>query len=345
MEKTGDDIVAAASASRAEAAMPAAAQASGPHKASAGEKLFDFLIYGPVNFFGTLILTAVIAYELEYGARGKGFFEGLSGWLKSLGLKEKTAADATRATTLMMGGNLMLIPVRAAEYYKKGIIKGLNQTLGDKSDAESVEAVPEQTWGTLIKGRLLAWFAVFGSFRTAGHFFGKEFDRFQDSVGEALAKFSKMPTHRAPTDGSKPAAALKKEIDEFKEILKPLTGKGFKPTAEQKGFIETLGAEISAREQAMKVLETKPYAFGKILALDVFATLMATSILYLGSRFFARQEQKKKAAPSPKQGATDARTESKPVAPVQKSGVPRSEIEVASIREASLVTPAAQLSV
>lgn len=262
-------------------------------KQSIGERIFDFVIYGPVNFFGTLFLTAWMADGLEYGTRGKAFFEGMSGALRKGGLSPKTAYEATKTTTLMMGGNTMLIPIKFAEHRKVGIASTLNRWLGDKTDPAEIEAAPKQTWYSLLGGRLVAWGIVFGSFKTAGKFFGEQMGKFEHGVGKWFADLYKQPTHKSTIFFWNSAGYLTKKIGRLEEQLKPLKATGKALTASEGALVKQLEARILKLGQSVKGLETRAYAFGKIYALDVFATTMAVVLLYGFSRVFAGQREKK----------------------------------------------------
>ena len=264
MEKTQENPVANAATEPANTAQT--------RKLSAGEKLFDFIIYGPVNFFGTLIATVPIAWSLQHGFGKKGFDRVAEG-LTKLGASKEASRSILLSTTTMMGGNLMLIPVKLAENVKVPIVRMLNRWMGDTTDPAAIEEAPKQTWMSLLQGRIVAWTTVFVSMFAADKFFHKQFESYNEWFGQKAAQWTKRPTH-------------------------------------------------------INGAETKTYGYGKLLALDIFATVAATTILYFGSRFFARSAEEKK------QRAETTDVTSAPLA----DAAPRAENQV-STRSASSQKP------
>lgn len=271
----------------ADAQQQSVAAKSGKRKMSAGEKLFDFVIYGPVNFFGTLLLTVPIAYSLERGI-GKGLFQWGVNKLMGMNLNRAVAKDIMRTTTLMQGGNLMLIPVKWAEHRKVGIVKKLNEWLGDKTDPASIEEAPKQSWGSLLMGRLVAWATVFVSMRTANHFFEEKMGKFETSFGEGTAQFFKKPIYKnnqAPTELLAQHKQLRGQIEAMPKAL-DAQGKQLRHSLINQR--ELIGEQIAEKE-------TRTYGYGKLLSWDIFATAAATVLLYLGSRLFVGKGEKKDA--------------------------------------------------
>lgn len=200
---------------------------------SSGEKAFDLLTYGGVAGLGTFALTIPVAYWAKYG-KGAKYFEDAAKYLVKKGMRPRIAEEMVMTSALMQGGNLTIIPVKVLENCKPQIVDRFNHMLGDESGKASVDEDPQQTWGSLIKSRLVAWTAVFAGFRAAATLVGHEkLDSFEKKFAEGVCKLMGKATH-------------------------------------------------------IKGAETAHYRYGKIAALDVFATAAATSILYVGSRFFAK---------------------------------------------------------
>ena len=129
-----------------------------------GEKVFDALVYGPMNIIGTFLATMPLAWSLEHGLGGKPF-DTVKNFLTSrLKINDNITRKALTTTTTWMGGNAMLLMVKAAENNKDNIVAGINRMSGDTTQGPPVLAEPRQDWGSLIKGRLLAWVVVFSSF-------------------------------------------------------------------------------------------------------------------------------------------------------------------------------------
>jgi hypothetical protein len=171
----------------------------GPDKRpkSAGDKLFDFLVYPVMNYIGTFVLTVVVADWMMHGKTKLGsktiteHFEsvsrGLEGGLKKVGL-EKNAKSIIMTSVLMPGGSLMIIPVWIAEHFRTPLVATFNRWLGDKTPPATIDHdVPKQTFGSLIKGRLVAYAAVWTGMTGANMALGdKRFDNFSSGVADFL---------------------------------------------------------------------------------------------------------------------------------------------------------------
>lgn len=216
---------------------------------SKGEKFFDRAVYGGIAGVGTFVATIFLTYLLKYGS-WKSIHKGLATAIEKAATRitpgrshAALAEEAALTTTLMMGGNLMLIPVGIAEHHKVALVSGLNTTMDDPTPKEAIQHAPKQTWGSLLKSRVVAWLAVFAAFKGIGMAFGQTMQSFETETGKLLCKMTGRPETR-----------LVKGIEE----------------------------------------ETKTFIFGKIGALDVFATIGSAILLYLGGHFFARKQEEKK---------------------------------------------------
>lgn len=159
---------------------------------SAGGKLFDLITYGGFAGVGTFLVTLPLAYWQKY-TPGRKFYHSAAEALQKVGVSEKTALNAMETTNLMHGGNLMLLPILGMESLRTPIVNGLNRLLNDPTDPESVKDAPKQTFGSVIKGRLLAWSAVFAGFSIAGKIIPEKMQAFENKVGEWTCKILKKP--------------------------------------------------------------------------------------------------------------------------------------------------------
>lgn len=229
-----------------------------PHIRSRGEKWFDWITYGGLAATATFLLTVPLTYFLKYGG-GKPIHAWCTRNIKSLldrpsitagmnrifgaGDNAKRAEDITMTTNLMMGGNLMMIPVGIMEKFKTPIVDESNQWLGDPTPKEHVEEVPQQTWWSIIKARGVAWLTVFASFKFAGKFFGNTLATFEKETADLLCRVTGKPTQTLVNG---------------------------------------------------EMVPSKTYRYGQIGALDIFATIAATVLLYVGGHFFARKQEERK---------------------------------------------------
>ena len=170
---------------------------------SKGEKVFDWLTYGGLAWVGAFIATVPFAHYLSFG-KGQWLHKGFSKWtekginlLRSGRNNAPVAEQVAMTTSLMMGGNAMLIPVGTAEHFKVPIVEKLNRLLGDNTPPEQIEKAPKQTWASLIEGRLVAWGAVFAAFWTANKLVPNTFATFKDEVGKLACKAMNKPVERS----------------------------------------------------------------------------------------------------------------------------------------------------
>jgi hypothetical protein len=251
---------------------------------SKGEKFFDRAVYAGIAGAGTFVATVVLADELKRGhlqflhKGGARVFETIAQGVKYVtgrgGKDAKWVDEATMTTNLMMGGNIMLIPVGIAEHHKVALVDGLNAAMDDKTPKDAIEKAPKQTWGSLAKSRGVAWLAVFGTLKGLGAIYGKTMTSFEEQTGDLACAIMKKPTHRGD------ATVIQSLQQKIKELKVP------PETAALKEQIKKVGKEL---EQ----FETRTYRYGKIGAVDVFATIGSATLLYLGGHFFARKHEEK----------------------------------------------------
>lgn len=249
-----------------------------------GEKLFDKSTYERWGLWFTLAASVAIAMLAKHGeskvpftkhsfkdhwtnlvekfAANPGvsrfsetsFGKLLCGRLPSNEANAKGMAETALMTTaLMMGGNLAIIPIKAREARKKELVRKFNEKYGDAMDVAqgnaNIDAEPKQNWTSLILGRLVAWSTVFLSLTAA-------------SV--AIRKGATVLEAR----GNGPfTAAREKGLDAFSNWVGKRVGR-------------LMGHNAAARKWWKNM--------GKILALDVFATVAAENILKFGSRAISR---------------------------------------------------------
>lgn len=153
-------------------------------KNTTGEKLFNGIAYGffagVATFVASVLFTwlakdsSVKFFHKDY--TWKEAWEGAVDRISNAPLINKLkdprsfAGDILMTTSLMMGGNVFLFPIRWMEGSKKEIVHFFNKHFGKEGEVERgdkrVTNEPPQKWGSLIKGRLVAWSVVFASLRT-----------------------------------------------------------------------------------------------------------------------------------------------------------------------------------
>ncbi len=212
---------------------PVKEQENTKNPASFGDKCFDTCTYGLIGGVATFLASLKFGFSARYGKLAP----TLERWTQSMektGLSRANAENLVMTTALMMGGNVMLPVIRAAEHYRTPIVNAFNSHKGQQPVTEDSQA--KQSWGSILKGRALAWVMVFSAFKGTAALIGPDkFEKFEHDFARNL-------------------------------VCKPLG----KPTH-------------------IHGMETKLYRYGRIGALDIFATTAATILLYFSSRFFAAQ--------------------------------------------------------
>jgi len=238
--------------------------------ATTGEKWFSALRFAAGEGI-ILFLTAVLAYVARYGKDSYGpvpnYLKKFQGWMtdkllnnkvlplgKNPGSHSERLAHIIAGTTILMhGGNAFTPVMKVIEDRKERIVTYINDRWGKPGEVEAgkanVRAEPKQTWGDLVKGRLIAWGVVFLTFVGADWALGQNkstgkynFDMFEDWFGKGVAK---------------------------------ITSKG-------RGAIQNGTHEAN-----------NTYRFGKILALDIYATAAALVVWITTSKIFAMLRGKK----------------------------------------------------
>lgn len=254
----------------AEDLAPVVGKPATPARKTRGDVLFDRLIYAGLNGVGTFVLTVPMAYWARYGEGRKAFESGANWISKTFRMNGKDAAAVADTMGLGLGGTAMIAPVYVAEHYRKPIVEWLNQRFGSETDKQAVveNSVP-QTFGSILKGRAVAFLAVYAGFKLAysNSKVSQALTSFEENVGSKTASWFKQPTHDLAT-----FEALKAEH----AVLTP-----------------------SLEASLLKQSETKAFSIGKLAALDVFATAAATSILYVTSRIFAKRQAQSKQQHAP----------------------------------------------
>ena len=255
-------------------------------KKTIGEKIFDAIAYVGIGDVLVFIGSVGLAYGLKYSSKkvpGTKDTTWAQGWEnvgekitktlkldtdidKDTGKKRlvnSAVEDALMTTALMMPGNLAILPIRWMEKRKTEIVKGYNEKFGNQengdipSDVEAgqwnTKSEAMQSWGTLLKGRVAAWLTVFAS----------------------LTIFSKIK----PT-------ALPKFMNK--------TGNLFEDAAVKMNLADkpAVGADRGPKAERSKN-NRRAYFFGEIASIDFFADIAAVAILYIGSKFFAKQRDAK----------------------------------------------------
>ena len=198
------------------------------------------------------------------------------GWLKAENAKS-IVGSAMLTTATFLGGNVPVPIIRQRERNKAKIVRKNNEKLGTADDViqgeKNVKDEAPQSWWSLIKGRVAAWAIVFITFAGIGAklipntFKGleKDFENRAGNVGGFIHKW-------------KPGS------QKFFEA----TGKGPQLELNEKAALPA-GTTDKQHQQMYRYKR-----LGNLAAVDVFATAMSATLLYVASKFFAKKAQEKK---------------------------------------------------
>jgi hypothetical protein len=164
---------------------------------SKGERIFDGITYGGVAGAGVFMASIPFGYWAQYNPTGQKMIGGIASQLAKVGMSVKSTEQAAMTTALMQGGNVSIIPIKMLENHKPEIVNALNKALGDKTEV-NFEDAPKQSWGSLIKARLVAWGAVFAGIKGTYMVVGPEkFANFENHFGHKICQMLGKPTHIA----------------------------------------------------------------------------------------------------------------------------------------------------
>lgn len=253
-------------------------------KKTTGEKGYDVFQF-LVGKAWIMFFTAVIAYVAKYGkdtyhvgqTKIPNYFQRFQKWFEHKMLHNKViplskkgepghivAGALANTMVLFHGGNIFAPVMKWLENSKEDISNYFNKKFGKPGEEEiaheRLKELPKQTWGDIVKGRLAGWAIVFTSFVTAAIVVGKNkkigmhrFDIYEEGFGRWLAGWTKKGRD---------------------------LGLGWrKPPVHQ---------PLTKAQDANKM-----YRFGKIVALDVYATSAALVIWNWVSRALAKNRKDK----------------------------------------------------
>ncbi len=241
-----------------------------------GERAYDVVQFLTGKVF-ILAATAVLAFKADPVHGGDKIF-GMPNFLKSFqqwltrsfkplaesGKAGEIVSKAAASTmVLSWGGNFFMPIIKWLENGRESIANFFNRTIGKPGEEdiahERLKDLPKQNWIDVIKGRVMAWLTVFSALTAVDSLAGKDasgrpyFDKYEDG-------FSRKIICSLPGVGqeAKQIAAL------------PLSEK------------------IPAHLEKNGV-----YRFGKVAALDLFATSAAIIVWNTISRFSAKKRMDK----------------------------------------------------
>lgn len=277
-EEQKDPAATAASAAEAHAKTPIEKIAPEDLPKTSGEKFYDIFqfIFGKVFI---IAVTAVLAFtaDQKYGPEKvmgvPNYLKKFQGWFHNKLLHNRAypladkgefanlfAGAAAGTMILSHGGNFFAPLIKWLENGKENIANFYNKRWGKEGEVEiaheRLKDNPYQTWPDVLKGRIIAWSTVFAAMVGAFTIIGKD-------------KKTGMYW-----------------LEKYEEYF----------SRKMAGFVKT-GKEIAATPVANKLTEPQKahglYRFGKVLALDLYATTAAIIIWNVFSRKSAKKRHEK----------------------------------------------------
>ncbi|NBO19660.1 MAG: hypothetical protein EBV03_10655, partial [Proteobacteria bacterium] len=164
-----------------------------PHEKhrTVGNKIYDWGVYSTFAWAGVAAVSALSAHEAMHGKHpafnwlrslNNNCISGLSKGLESTIMKGASkesihgwAKGSTMFVTLGLGGWAMMAPIKWLEDHRERNAARIDNFLGTTPpDPKLVEAEVPQTWGSVLKGRLMSWGLSYAAFaamgpKTTGH--------------------------------------------------------------------------------------------------------------------------------------------------------------------------------
>lgn len=243
-----------------------------------GERFYDALQF----VIGKVAIIAATAWLANVAKYGKDQYRGVPNYLKHfqgwfhdklltnklypMAEKGETAIRLAGAAANTMvtfhGGNAFAPIMQSMENSHEKIANAYNRRFGTPEDVEitheRLKDKPQQNWCDIAKGRIAAWAVVFSAFMGADALIGKD-------KATGMYKFDKYE-------------------ESFGRKFAGFMNKGGKDIAKV-----PVGVALSKAQDASKM-----YRFGKILALDMYATSAALLVWNFVSRLSAEKRQAKK---------------------------------------------------
>jgi len=162
-----------------------AAVSEATKKRTIGNKIYDIPVFGGIAWGGVSLLSALSAHESMYG-KNKYFnwlrtvndvvFKGLRSNFGKTILKnapqetvDAYAKGTTMFVTLGMGGNALALPIWWMENNRQKNAAKIDKLLGTTPpDPETIANEPQQTLGSVGKGRLISWGGSYAAFLAMG---------------------------------------------------------------------------------------------------------------------------------------------------------------------------------
>jgi|GEM_PF-3306757 len=155
---------------------------------SKGEKVFNWSVYSGLNYWVNLGISIVVA-DIFTAGKGRKPLDWMIGKtakgiastkVMSLEKAHHNSRVGLETLTLLTGGWALLVPMKWLEDRKRPIVHWLNEKMGvdqtapdgHKQTAEEIyikEEQPKQSWGNVIKRRLIASAAVMGTGMVLDH--------------------------------------------------------------------------------------------------------------------------------------------------------------------------------
>jgi hypothetical protein len=279
---------------------------NGPRKKTNGEKIFDWVNYAGFGWIANEIVSGKISSNtVEEGSK---FYKQYDGILEKIyhlfqkGEFVRTSKLAKNIRTgsdmfiMTLGGHLMVLPIRFFENYKSGIVRGIDGMLGGEAAQKTPERIkahedmdnaPQQSWGSLIQGRLVTVVSAIGMHFAIGNKDAWSTKIFKE--GSAMDHWSSL--HRINTTVSR---WLGKTFEPSARdaIEQASQHADYKHTILSEGALK--GLEKTGKAPEGLVHEGRIASIGKNYGVIFMVSGILAAGFYLSSKLFANQREKKK---------------------------------------------------
>lgn len=178
-------------------AISSEAEQTAKRERTRGEKVFDGIAYGGINWVVNTVLSAVLSFKVVKSHIGQKAmdgldraFAGISNRVHIPGKPGVLADMMVNVGTLFTGGTLLLAPIHYMESKKGPIVRWLDAKLGNGNKSpeqiaemhQKMDDVPKQTARSLLEGRLVVLGLGLGLGLTAG----KQMNQAGEIMGKAV---------------------------------------------------------------------------------------------------------------------------------------------------------------
>ncbi len=251
--------------------------AEGFRNRTKGERLFNRITYTGVAFFGVTSISVLMTWILRDNPKTSAKYEAFVKKVCERFPKHEPAinSNATIATLFTGGTIVSVLPIKWLEDNKARLVKKFDHWFYGKEIAEKdpdivaahkeMEALPQQTWGSVFSSRLIAFAATLGTALVMG----SNESPLARATGESIDRRSTQFGRWMDKTLNKNNPAIVKQIEEITAANKAMTDKGI---------------EILREAPHVDRVATRIWSY---IGLDGFYSIITSVTLYAFTRILA----------------------------------------------------------